>query len=63
MGANNSIKKHLDQDYNEIKKKWIGNQKKFEDDKFPALNRVLVSMNSAVISNGYAHMKFVTILK
>ena len=43
MGANNSTEKHLDQDYNEIKKKWIGNQKKFEDDKFPALNRVLAS--------------------
>ena len=45
MGANNSVEKHLDQDYNEIKKNWINKQRKFEDDKFPLSNEILASSN------------------
>ena len=41
MGANNSIEKHLDQDYKKLKKELITEKKLFEDPNFPLSKEIL----------------------
>ena len=41
MGANNSIAKHLDQDYKKLKKELISKKKLFEDPNFPLSKEIL----------------------